>query len=79
MSKFWVIAAALFFLSGCAAHQNIKKAAAASASRINDALLDDAITWKCQGASIGSILRRYGNNPKAWRIECLPEEGLLGG
>ncbi len=59
-------------LTGCASAAVVSKGAEA-----NDAALEHAIWFKCRGASIGSILRRYGSNPSAWSRECLPQEDLF--
>lgn len=59
-------------LTGCA-HEGVKKAVVSYGQAANDQLLDDAIFFKCQGATIGAIVRRYGDNIEVWNAECLPK------
>ena len=58
--KWFIIAAGLLFLSGCASIDSVKKTIAMKGAEISDDALTDAVWWTCKGASIGSVQRRYG-------------------
>lgn len=58
-----------FWLAGCVTAPVVKKI-----GQVNDDTLTAAETIICQGASVGSVIRKYGQDEakaKAWRELCL--------
>jgi hypothetical protein len=59
-------------LAGCASDVMISRAAGA-----NDSALDGAVFMVCNGASVGSVRRRFGTEEQAqiWRELCEQHQG----
>jgi len=73
------------FLAGCGIPESlfgIKGAAGEAAARklgaqAADGFLEAAIFRKCKAATVGSIDRRYGDDPAAWRADCRAGKSFL--
>jgi len=60
------VASLVLILTGCSVITKVSKA--------NDTALQGAETILCRGASVGSIMRKYGSDPQkaaAWRTLCI--------
>lgn len=62
------VLATLLLISGCSTYT---ATALSVGGGLEDDLLDAAVAVKCKAASVGAIMRRYGNNFSVWSNECL--------
>lgn len=70
--KFILVALATVILSGCA-QWNIAKGYGAQAA---DGVLEGGLYSTCVAPTVGSLIRRYGNDPDgraAWELFCTHE------
>lgn len=68
-----------FGLPGCSSLMPYLQEGIEEAAKMNDAALDSAEFTICQGASIGSILRKFKTEEERqlWRAMCLKNASLF--
>ena len=75
-----VLALAGVLLSGCFAQVDaVKTALADRGAHVADAALETSLWGICNAATIGSIRRKFGSSPeawKAWRELCISDRQL---
>ena len=66
----------LMTLAGCGTFDTVKEVVAVKGAEIMDDTLNDSEWFICNGASVGSVRRRYGDSSDrsfAWRQLCEPK------
>ena len=67
---------AAFVLAACGTAVELRDLAVVKGAEAYDEALITSEIFMCRGASIGSVLRRYGTAPdraQAWRTLCMPD------
>lgn len=79
IALFWML---IFVLAGCAqyeAFQDLKEMGKKRAADVADNKLENDIWFICQGATIGSIRRKWGNKSEVYNNFCKDSSGSVIG
>lgn len=69
-----IVLTTIVLLTGCGSLQEVGENALVKGARINDSALVASEAVICRGASVGAILRKYGQDKtkaRAWRDLCV--------